>query len=59
MSSQSPLSYSLRYRLLSSLKAPQGTRLEGVYVRHAGNTLTMRALALALGMDDSLIAAGT
>lgn len=37
-----PLSYSLRYRLLSSLKAPQGTRLEGVDVRHAGKTLTMR-----------------
>ena len=29
-----PLSYSLRYRLLSSL--------EGVDVRHAGKTLTMR-----------------
>ncbi len=46
-----PLSYYIRYRLLSSLKAPQGTRLERVDVRHAGKY----ALALALGMDSSLI----
>lgn len=40
-----PLSYSIRYRLLSSLKAP----LERVDVRRAGKY----ALALALGMDSS------
>lgn len=34
-----PLSYSLWYRLLLSLKAPQGTRLDG---KHAGKTLAMR-----------------